>query len=150
MRQTRAFSSLTFFGTLAFFLLGVIPSNPAVAEVYVHDTPVTIAWDHATPETVHHFNVYVSVDDAPFELVGEPSTLSFPLEAEDGRRYVIQADAEDVEGNRSTLSDPLTAVVYLNGSAEDTDGDGMHDDWEVSFLFNPFDPSDGDEDFDRA
>jgi len=148
MQQARGLFGLTFFGTLAFFFLGIIPSNPAAAEVYVHYTPVTIAWDHDTPEMVHHYNVYVSVDDAPFELAGQPSDLQYTLQVEDRKRYVVQVDAEDASGNRSTLSDPLTAVIYLNGSADDTDGDGMNDDWEVSFLFNPFDPSDGDEDFD--
>jgi hypothetical protein len=148
MRQAGHLFGLTFLGTLVFIFLGIIPSISAVAEVYVHHTPIKIAWDHATPEAVDHFNVYVSVDDAPFDLVGQPSALSYSLEAEDGRKYVFQADAEDPAGNLSPLSAPLTAVVYLNGSAEDTDGDGMHNEWEVSFLLNPFDPSDGDEDLD--
>jgi len=148
MRQPRDLFRLTFLGTLAFFFLGYIPSNPAQSEEYVHYTPVTIAWDHANPETVHHYNVYVSVDNAPFELEGQPSELQYTVQAEDRKRYVVQVDAEDATGNRSTLSEPLTAVVYLNGSAEDTDGDGMSDAWEVSFLLNPFDPSDGDDDLD--
>jgi hypothetical protein len=148
MRLPRDLYRLTFFGTLAFSLLVVIPPDPAQAEEYVHYTPVAIAWDHPTPDLVQHYNVYVSVDGAPFELAGQPSELLYTVQAEDRRRYVIQVDAENVAGYRSTLSEPLTAVVYLDGSAEDTDGDGMNNDWEALYLLNPFDPSDGEEDLD--
>ncbi len=150
MRHTPGSFRLTFLGTTAFLLLlGIIPSRPAEAEVYVHDTPLTIAWDHPAPETVDHYNVYVSVDGAPFETLAKAYTLSCQLQAEDGKKYVIQADAEDAAGRRSPLSEPLALVVYLNGSELDRDGDGMQDDWEVSFGLNPFDPGDGNEDYDN-
>ena len=39
---------------------------------------------------------------------------------------------------------------YLSAPAPlDSDGDGMPDEWEKKYGFNPFDPSDGSKDFDK-
>ncbi len=113
------------------------------AAVYVHRTPLTFAWTASTG-SVDHYNVYVSTDGGAFRQVSEVRQPSFSLDALDGRRYVVQVDAEDGRGSRSPMSDPSEeVVVFLGGSASDTDGDGMPNAWETSQGLNPYDPSDG-------
>jgi hypothetical protein len=45
-----------------------------------------------------------------------------------------------------------TAILSVGGGGQDTDGDGLPDEWEVAFGFNPLDGADraGDPDGDRA
>lgn len=114
----------------------------ARSTLYVHSTPLSFTW---TPSTgsVAHYNVYVSVNGGLFNLFAEVSTNTCRVDAQDGRRYVIQVDAEDAQGNRSSMSDRSEeVVVFLGGSASDTDGDGMPNTWEVSEGLNPYDPAD--------
>ena len=68
----------------------------------------------------------------------------------DGSTYVIQVEAEDDIGRVGPMSDPSDdIIVYLNGSPNDTDGDGMGNTWEISSGLNPFDPSDAEGDPDH-
>lgn len=128
---------------LAFFPL------PALASVYVHHSPLSFAWDSSTG-TVDHYNVYLSVDGQAYEKISEVTEPACQVDVEDGGRYLLQVDAEDAYGNRGPMSDPSEeTVVFLNGSADDTDGDTMNDDWEVLYGFNPYDPSDGNGDADH-
>ncbi len=131
-------------GILGILLLaGTIPAQ---AVTYTNDSPLSFIWGEASG-TVDHYNVYVSVDGQPFELLEQADGCACELEAEDGRTYVVQVEAEDELGRVGPMSDPSDQiVVFLNGSEDDTDGDGMPDDWEGSEGLNPFDPSDANED----
>ncbi len=131
-------------GILGIYLLA--GTAPARAVTYVNHTPLSFGWADASG-TVDHYNVYVSVDGQPFELLEHAGGCTCSLDAEDGRSYVVQVEAEDDLGRVGPMSDPSDQiVVFLNGSAGDTDGDGMPDDWEASEGLNPFDPSDADGD----
>ena len=118
------------------------------AAVYVHKSPLTFAWTAATG-SVDHYHVYVSLDGGVFNLHTQVSSTTCTMVVADGRRYRIQVDAEDPQGNLGPMSDPSEeVVVFLNGSSEDTDGDRMPDVWEVAQGFNPYNPSDGTQDRD--
>jgi len=133
-------------GILGTFLLS--GSVPAHAVRYANHSPLSFHWGDASG-TVDHYNVYVSVDGQPFELHEQAEACSCVLAAEDGRTYVLQVEAEDSDGRVGPMSDPSDqVVVYLNGSQEDTDGDGINDAWETSHGLNPFDPADADGDMD--
>lgn len=126
-----------------FLLLFLAAPVPAQAVIYVHTSPITLTWDPASG-SVAHYNVYVSVDQAPYSLYGTAPTNTVNLPVEDGARYLVQVEAEDPNGLTGPLSDPSEEIVaFLQGSAEDTDGDGMSDSWEISHGFNPYCPADG-------
>lgn len=135
-------ATLSALGSWVSFLCIFCAPSEAQAVIYVHQTPLTFAWTASTG-SVDHYNVYVSVDGGAFRQVSEVRQSSYRLDALDGRRYVVEVDAEDGHGNRSPMSDPSDGVVvFLGGSASDTDGDGMPDAWETYQGFNPYDPSD--------
>src|SRR5204862_8282393 len=54
----------------------------------------------------------------------------------------VQLIAQDTN-RHSGVSNPFTAGLPL-----DSDGDGIPDDWELAYGFNPFDPSDASQDAD--
>lgn len=116
--------------------------------IYVHDSPITLTWDPA-PGSVDHYNVYVSTNQAPYSLYGTAASNNVALPVEDGARYVVQVEAEAPTGVTGPLSDPSEEIaVFLQGNAEDTDGDGMPDSWEIAHGFNPYDPADSGSDAD--
>lgn len=128
-----------------FLLIGAVPAH---AVKYAYRSPLSFVWGDASG-TVDHYNVYVSIDGQPFELLEQADGCACELPAEDGRTYVLQVEAEDASGRVGPMSDPSDQViVYLNGSADDTDGDGMSNSWETSHGLNPFDPTDADGDMD--
>ncbi len=133
-------------GILGTFLLtGAVPVQAAT---YANHSPLSFVWGDASG-SVDHYNVYVSVDGQPFELLEQADACTCQLAAEDGRTYVLQVEAEDAGGRVGPMSDLSDqVVVYLNGSQEDTDGDGMTNDWEASYGLNPFDRNDADGDLD--
>ena len=119
---------------------------PTAAQTYVHHSPLSFTWDPASGD-VAHYNVYISVDEEPFELLEASDACTCQAHVEDGRTYRVQVEAEDTLGRVGPMSDPSDPVtVFLNGSPEDTDGDGMPDGWEVLHGLNPFDPSDAHQD----
>jgi len=133
-----------FLGT--FLLTGAVPVH---AVTYSNHSPLSFVWGEASG-TVHHYNVYVSVDGQPFELLEQAGACTCQLAAEDGRTYVLQVEAEDADGRVGPMSNPSDQiVVFLNGSPSDTDGDGMTNAWETSHGLNPFDPTDADGDPDN-
>ena len=133
-------------GILGTFLL--TGSVTAHAVTYANQSPLSFQWGDASG-TVDHYNVYVSVDGQPFELLEQADACTCQLAAEDGRNYVLQVEAEDAGGRVGPMSDLSDqVVVYLNGSPEDTDGDGMSNAWEASYGLNPFDPTDAAGDLD--
>jgi hypothetical protein len=126
-----------------FVLAGAVPARAAT---YAYDSPLTFAWTDASGP-VDHYNVYLSVDGAPFGLLEEVTNNTCQVDAEEGRTYVLQVEAEDALGQVGPMSDPSDDVhVFLNGSPVDTDGDLMTNAWEASYGLNPFDPSDASED----
>lgn len=134
--------SVSILGSWISLLCSLCASPEANGAVYAHQTPLAFAWT-ASSGSVDHYNVYVSTDGGASRQVSELRQPSFRLDALDGRRYVVQVDAEDSRGNRSPMSDPSEEVVlFLAGSASDTDGDGMTNVWETSHGLNPYDPSD--------
>ncbi len=109
----------------------------------MHQTPIALTWEPASG-TVDHYNVYLSTDGGPYVLFMEVATASCQLEPQDGQRVRIQLDGEAPDGTTGPVSDPSEEIViFLNGSETDTDGDGMADNWEVSFGFDPYEPEDG-------
>jgi len=130
-------------------LLVPVVTAPAQAISYVHTSPLTFMWEEADGP-VNHYNVYISVDGQPYQLLKTEPMNSCALTGEDGRSYLLRVEAEDGSGNTGPLSEPSDQfVVYLNGSITDTDGDGMPDEWELSYLFNPYSPSDSNQDLDN-
>jgi hypothetical protein len=128
-----------------FLLIGAVPAHAAK---YTNQSPLSFAWGEASG-AVDHYNVYVSVDGQPFELLEQADGCACEVPAQDGRTYVLQVEAEDASGRVGPMSNPSDQViVYLNGSAVDTDGDGMSNSWETSHGLNPFDPSDAQGDLD--
>ena len=150
MRQGNSISKIRFLFLLAIFS-GVVAllSHPVLATVYVHESDLSFTWDPADG-SVDHYNVYVSVGAQPYELLAEVNTNSCQIEMQDNHSYMLQVDAEDGLGNTGPMSEPSDEIrVFLNGSPEDTDGDGMTDVYEGSHGFNPFNPADGAEDLDN-
>jgi hypothetical protein len=137
------------FVALSFCLSFILFNNVAArAQIYVHRSQLSFTWDPASGD-VDHYNVYRSVEDQPYSLLAEMTTNSCQFDGEDGKSYALQVEAEDGQGNTGPISDPSEKiVVFLNGSQEDTDGDGMSDTWEVAYGLNPYSPEDGDADLD--
>ena len=140
---SRFLLSLSVLGLLA--LAGTVP---ALATTYVHRTPLTFGWAAASGE-VAYYNVYLSVDGRSFRLHRKVTGTTCRVDVEDGRSYVLRVEAEDALGRVGPMSDPSErVVVFLNGSPEDTDGDGIPDWWEILHGLNPYDPSDANQDTD--
>jgi hypothetical protein len=114
----------------------------------VHESSLSFTWESSSGD-VAHYNVYLSVEGQPYGLFCEAPTNFCQVEGEDGKSYVMQVEAENGSGITGPISNPSEKiVVFLNGSADDTDGDGMPDGWEASYGLNPFDPVDGSNDLD--
>ncbi len=114
----------------------------------MHESSLSFTW---APSSGHvaHYNVYLSVEGQPYGLFCETPTNFCQVDGEEGKSYVVQVEAEDGSGITGPISDPSEKiVVFLSGSANDTDGDGMPDSWEASYGLNPFDPGDGSRDLD--
>ncbi len=111
MKQQNGFSGIrlvVIVGICSSFLL--LDRVTTQAEVFVHHSPLSFTWE--TPQgQVDHYNVYVSVDNQPYDLTTEVTTTSFQLDAEDGKQYVLQVEAEDALGNIGPMSDPSSTVV---------------------------------------
>lgn len=146
-KATSRFRGLFLCGMLGTFLLtGAVPIH---AVTYSNRSPLSFVWGSASG-AVDHYNVYVSVDGRPFELRAQVGVCLYRLAAEDGRTYVLQVEAENTDGRVGPMSNPSDQiVVFLKGSSNDTDGDGMTNAWETSHGLNPFDPADAGGDPDR-
>ncbi len=133
------FTFLLIIGCLPFFF----HAASLQAATYVHGTPLQFQWD-ASSGTVTHYNVYVSEDDQPYQVRAEVSSTSYQLNVDDGKSYRVQVEAENALGETGPVSDRSDSiVVFLNGSGEDLDGDGMPNSWEETYGFNPVNPGDG-------
>ena len=129
-----------------FILTGAVSVQAAT---YTNHSQLSFEWSEASG-SVDHYNVYVSVNGQPFELLEQAGESACRLDAEDASTYVLQVEAENAAGRVGPMSDPSEPiVVFLNGTPDDTDGDGMSNDWETLYGLNPFAPNDADEDPDR-
>ena len=101
-------------GILGTFLLtGAVTAH---AVTYANSPRFLSRWGDASG-AVDHYNVYVSVDGQPFELLEQAGACTCQLPAEDGRSYVLQVEAEDADGRVGPMSNPSDQiVVFLNGS----------------------------------
>ncbi len=141
------------FSAIRFLLLGGILGTltatgalPAEAVTYTNRSTLSFSWSAASG-SVDHYNVYVSVDGQPFVLQNQAAASNCQVAAQDGKTYVVQVEAEDALGRVGPMSDPSDQiVVYLDGSPNDTDGDGMANAWETSHGLNPFKPDDAEGD----
>jgi len=127
---------------ISFCLLFML--NPAHVEgvAYVHDSPVQFHWEDASG-VVTNYNVYVSIDGQPYQAVAKVSANTYSMAVQDGRTYQVQVDAENPDGVTGPVSDASEpAVVFLNGSAADVDGDGMPNEWEQLHGLDPLNPAD--------
>jgi len=149
MREKNSIHGIHLLGLTGLFL-SLFLLFPAVtgATIYVHESPLPISWGTAGG-VVDHYNVYLSVDGQPFALMVEENTNSCQVPMEDGRSYVLQVEAENVNGETGPMSDPSEEIVaFLNGSPGDTDGDQIPDTIEAGYGLNPYNPSDGAGDLD--
>ena len=138
---------LLLYGILGIFLL--TGAAQVQSAIYTNHPRLSFAWGEASG-SVDHYNVYLSVDGQPFELLEQADECGCQVAADDASTYVIQVEAEDAAGRVGPMSDPSEPiVVFLNGSADDTDGDGMSNDWEALYGLNPFAPNDADGDLDH-
>lgn len=58
---------------------------------------------------------------------------------EDVGKYVFSITVEDNRGNQKTTDEK---TFWVTDNLNDTDGDGMPDNWEERYGFNPYDPND--------
>ncbi len=148
-RSTFSLAKKLFLVPAAPLLLTFLAFTSVEAEIYVHYSPLSFSWEPASGP-VDHYNVYLSVDEQPFQMFTTTSSNTCLLPVTDSQSYMLQVEAEDNANNTGPMSDPSELItVFLNGSQTDTDGDGMPDDWEQSNLLNPYNPLDGDLDLDE-
>ena len=91
----------------------------AGAVTYDNDTSLDFTWETASGD-VDHYNVYVSIDEGEYDLVGTTSETSYTVEGSDGHTYKIKVEAVDAAGNTGPMSDesdPVTVSLtssYVN------------------------------------
>ena len=101
---------------LVLVLLGVFTSLMVLypvqgrAEIFVDHSPISFMWTHASGP-VDHYNVYVSVNGAPFRLLKEVSGNRCQVDVVNGRSYVLRVEAEDAVGRVGPLSDRSEEIV---------------------------------------
>ena len=71
--------------------------------------------------------------------------LSFSVSANQIGNFQISASLTTSSNDIQASNDSSIATISVidSGIPGDTDGDGMQDDWEISYGYNPYDPSDG-------
>jgi len=93
-----------------FTSLIVLDPVPSLAEIFVEHSPVSFVWTQSTGP-VDHYNVYVSVNEAPFRLLKAVSDNTCQVDVVNGRSYVLQVEAEDADGRVGPLSDMSEEIV---------------------------------------
>ncbi|HAR63164.1 MAG TPA: hypothetical protein DF296_02940 [Candidatus Margulisbacteria bacterium] len=125
---------------------------PVIEDKYVFSNPGRFSWQTVT-DNYHGSGItdYIlriwgqSVVGALFEgSVGSANSFSFS--GVDGNTYFAQLKIRDGAGNESYWSEFSPTMSYL--LTNDTDHDGVPNDWELSYGFNPLDPIDATKDYD--
>jgi len=87
---------------------------------------------------VHHYSVYLSVDGGPFGLQKAVAVSRCRIRLTAGGVHRIRVVAHNDLGVSSAMSDPSEEVVYIDGvPEEDTDHDGLPDEWEILYGLDP-------------
>ncbi len=92
------------------------------------DTCLEFYWDAATGD-VDHYNVYLSIDQGDYSLVGttaaaptEGTPYALPVTAQDDRKYQLKVEAEDAGGTTGPMSEPSDIVWCKLRSPGDANG----------------------------
>ena len=134
----------------AVILLGTIHGSltDVYPDVYIHQDSLTYQWTPASGG-VDFYEVFVSVNGEAYKIYNQvmaPATggsLRCRLRVEDLCQYRIKVRAVSETMGPGPFSNPSEPVmVFLNGTADDTDGDVLPNDWEERYGLNPFDPAD--------
>jgi hypothetical protein len=100
---------------------------------YDDDTLLQFYWTAATGN-VHHYNIYLSTNEANYTLLGTTHTAptqttpySVPIKAEDGKKYRLKVEAVDAIGSPGVGSDPSDIVFCKLRSPGDINGKTIGD-----------------------
>jgi Tol biopolymer transport system component len=99
-----------------------LTANPG----YDDDKNITFSWKSSEPIGTAKYNVYASVDNGEFTLVGSTNRTTYDLIGESGKVYRIYIEAVDTVGNVSVPSgisqkiisdpDPPEVIIHSPGS----------------------------------
>ncbi|MEW6442361.1 MAG: hypothetical protein AB1640_15595 [bacterium] len=141
------------FGTVVVFLLALsvmllAGSQEAHSVIYWNESPLTFRWSAATG-TVNNYEVYISKNGAAYPATASASVTgtSYTFSAQDETSYALKVRAVSQTDGPGPFSDPSQVVmVFLHGTASDTDGDGVPNTAETtSGCSSPYD-TDSDDD----
>jgi len=126
--------------------VGVLPS------VQLKDGDVTISSIVSDRSGVKFVQVTITYPDGSSETKNMKNSSGdekyyFTQSYEMLGRYVFYVTTEDALGNEKTTKNE-DVDFWITTDLEDTDSDGMPDYWEEKYGFDPFDPTDADEDED--
>ena len=103
-------SRFTFHLSLYTVFLLLWLSSALWAISYDDDTQLDFIWKEATGNP-HHYNVYVSVDEGEYVLVGTTETNSYTVMGENGHSYWMKVEAQDAFGNVGPMSEESDLVI---------------------------------------
>jgi len=121
-------------------LITIIISEVLITSVhsvdYDDDTNLDFAWEAATGP-VDHYNVYASIDNNEYVLVGTTTTTSYTLTGEDNHKYRIKVQAVDAMGNVGPMSEESdTVICRLN--PWDVNKDGVVNETDLALVLQHF------------
>jgi len=102
--------TVTFFAIIGVIFILFSISTEVGAVTYDNDTSLEFTWTAASGD-VDHYNVYVSIDEGEYDLVGTTSETSYTVTGSDGHTYKVKVEAVDVEGNVGPMSEESDSVI---------------------------------------
>ena len=103
------------------------------AVTYDDDTSLDFIWEAASGD-VDHYNVYVSIDEGDYVLVGNTSETSYTVEGSDGHSYKVQVEAADAAGNVGPMSPESDPVICNLIKPGDVSRDGQITAFDASLV----------------